>query len=294
MLEHLNETDQLPARAVVMGAGGFVGSQIVKQLRDKGVETVALTRKDVDLMASDAAEALAEHLDAETALIVTSAKAPCKTVDMLLDNLQMMKAVCDAIQQTAPQHLVYISSDAIFSDSMEPLNEESPSGADNLHGVMHASREAMLKASTGDVPLALLRPTLIYGADDPHNGYGPNQFRRLAAAGNDIMLFGEGEERRDHVAVEDVATLAVRIVLRRSQGSLNAATGVVTSFRDVAEKVAELAGGASAVKGRPRSGPMPHNGYRAFDPAATKAAFPDFQYTLLADGLAAAQAAEGK
>jgi hypothetical protein len=27
---------------------------------------------------------------------------------------------------------------------------------------------------------------------DPHNGYGPNRFRRLAAAGQEIVLFGEG------------------------------------------------------------------------------------------------------
>jgi nucleoside-diphosphate-sugar epimerase len=37
---------------------------------------------------------------------------------------------------------------------------------------------------------------------DPHNGYGPNRFRRLAAGGEEIVLFGEGEERRDHVQVE--------------------------------------------------------------------------------------------
>ena len=31
---------------------------------------------------------------------------------------------------------------------------------------------------------------------------------------------------------------------------------------------------------------MPHNGYRAFDDAATLAAFPDFRYTQPADGFA--------
>ena len=33
----------------------------------------------------------------------------------------------------------------------------------------------------GGVPVGILRPTLVYGANDPHNGYGPNRFRRLAA-----------------------------------------------------------------------------------------------------------------
>jgi hypothetical protein len=33
---------------------------------------------------------------------------------------------------------------------------------------------------------------------------------------------------------------------------------------------------------------MPHNGYRPFDIAACRAAFPDFSYTVLNDGLARA------
>jgi len=70
---------------------------------------------------------------------------------------------------------------------------------------------------------------------------------------------------------------------------LNAATGVVTSFREIAEMVVALAANKVAIKGSPRQGAMPHNGYRPFDPAATKTAFPAFSYTTLADGLARAQ-----
>ena len=39
-----------------------------------------------------------------------------------------------------------------------------------------------------------MRSTLIYGEGDPHNGYGPNRFHRLAAAGQEIVLFGEVPE----------------------------------------------------------------------------------------------------
>ena len=46
-----------------------------------------------------------------------------------------------------------------------------------------------------------------------------------ALAGSEITLFGEGEERRDHVFIEDVAQLACRMILHKSCGSLNAATG---------------------------------------------------------------------
>jgi nucleoside-diphosphate-sugar epimerase len=128
-------------------------------------------------------------------------------------------------------------------------------------------------------PLAILRPTLIYGAADPHNGYGPNRFRRLASSGEPIVLFGEGEERRDHVHIDDVAELVVRVLFRRSKGMLNVATGTVHSFRQIAERFSKN------IKATPRSGPMPHNGYRSFDPAGTRKAFPDFRYTPLDEGL---------
>jgi nucleoside-diphosphate-sugar epimerase len=136
-----------------------------------------------------------------------------------------------------------------------------------------------------NAPLAMLRPSLLYGASDPHNGYGPNRFRRLAGAGQDIVLFGEGEERRDHVYIDDVAELLWRVLAHRSRGTLNVATGEVASFRAIAERVAKMAARPVAVRGSPRSGPMPHGGYRPFDVAATKAAFPDFRYTGLDEGL---------
>ncbi|MBF5066867.1 SDR family NAD-dependent epimerase/dehydratase, partial [Salmonella enterica subsp. enterica serovar Istanbul] len=81
-------------------------------------------------------------------------------------------------------------------------------------------------------------------------------------------------------------------LLHRSTGALNVATGTVTSFRDVATRAVELSRRSVQLSGSPRKGPMPHNGYRAFDPSATHKAFPDFVYTPLTDGMRRAQAAE--
>jgi nucleoside-diphosphate-sugar epimerase len=203
---------------------------------------------------------------------------------MLTANMIILRAMVEAFVRVRPLHLVNIGSDAVFADEPLPLTEAAPKAPSSLHGVMHAAREiafAEVKA-----PLATLRPTLIYGVADPHNGYGPNRFRRHAEAGKEIVLFGEGEERRDHVLVDDVAELALRILLQRSQGSLNAVTGQVWSFRDIAERVARLYAPVVPVRGTPREGAMPHGGYRPFDPRATRMAFPDFEYTSLPEGLA--------
>lgn len=288
MLEHLNSSAVPPRRVVVLGAAGFVGGAVCARLARDRVPVLALGRDEVDLLAADAHERLAGFLEAEDAFVAVSARAPVKNVEMLVENMLMVRAMLRALALRPVAHVVNVSSDAIFFDSAEPLSEASPAAPGSLHGVMHLARELMFRAELPS-PLAMVRPTLIYGAGDPHNGYGPNRFRRLAAGGEDIVLFGEGEERRDHVCIDDVAELIARVLVHRSSGSLNIATGTVHSFRAVADKVVALSGRKVAVRGSPRSGPMPHDGYRAFDSAATRQAFPDFCYTSLDEGLARAQ-----
>src|SRR3546814_10099827 len=152
---------------------------------------------------------------------------------MLERNIRMMNSVVGALRARPVEHAIYVSSDAVYKDSDRPLTEASCAEPGSLHGVMHLARERMLLDGAG-VPLGILRPTLVYGAADPHDGYGPNRFRRLALAGEDIVLFGDGEERRDHVLVDDLGELIRRMVLRRSTGVLNGATGAIHSFREVA------------------------------------------------------------
>lgn len=291
MLVHQNPTAVKPKRVVVIGAGGFVGGTIAGRLARDGIETVRLTRREVDLLAADGADRLAAHVRDGDSVVAASAIAPCKNPDMLRDNIVLASAIVRGLARAQLVHVVNIGSDAVFGDEPLPLVETSPRAPGSYHGVMHLAREIMFETEL-KAPVVTLRPTLIYGARDPHNGYGPNQFRRKANRGEPITLFGEGEERRDHVAVEDVAELTVRVMMRRSTGSLNVATGTVTSFREAAEQAVRLSGKDVAISGSPRRGPMPHNGYRPFDPSATKAAFPDFQYTRLADGMAQAQKME--
>jgi UDP-glucose 4-epimerase len=99
-------------------------------------------------------------------------------------------------------------------------------------------------------------------------------------------------ENADHVLIDDVAEIVRRVLMHRSRGVLNVATGSVHSFRAIAERIAALYDPPVAVRGTPRQGPMPHGGYRAFDGSACLRAFPDFCYTDLQTGLIAAMAGE--
>ncbi len=285
MLKHLNDRATLPKRVVILGAKGFVGAAASKRISQEGIPCVEIAREQIDLCTKEAAAQLAATLKPDDALVVISAKAPCKNHDMLLQNIQMMKSVCDALIKQPVQHVIYISSDAVYTDSMGKLNESSPAAPTSLHGAMHVAREKMLQSVVKENALAILRPSLLYGATDPHNGYGPNSFYRLVQSGTPIELFGQGEERRDHVYIEDVAELIYLSLLHKSYGILNITTGDVVSFYQIAELLNQFTDSAVDIKFRPRSGAMPHNGYRAFDNTVCQQAFSSFQYTSLVDGL---------
>src|SRR5204863_9626391 len=114
-------------------------------------------------------------------VVAASAKAPVKNPDMLVENMVMARAMVQALAGVPLAHVVNISSDAVYADSDRPLTESSCASPGSLHGAMHLAREVMFRELKA--PLAILRPSLLYGASDPHNGYGPNRFRRLAAKG---------------------------------------------------------------------------------------------------------------
>jgi len=289
MLSHMHVQPVKPGRVVVLGGGGFIAGAILRRMQSEGIDVIGLGRPAMDLLASGAAGRLASALKPDDTLVIASAKAPVKDVAMLRENIVMAEAVCTALRERPVAHVIYVSSDAVYKDSPKPLTEASCAEPGSLHGVMHLAREVALRQSYAG-PLALVRPTLVYGFDDPHNGYGPNRFRRLAAAGKEIVLFGEGEERRDHVDVADVAELVRLITVYRSTGIANAVSGEVVSFRELAEFAAAAFLPEVAIKGSPRTGPMPHDGYRPFDNSAVLKAFPGFRFKGWREGLTAVHA----
>lgn len=281
MLEHTSDTPTFPGRTVVIGARGFVGSHIAGRVAAAGGEVLGLGSDRLDLLTPDAGGRLAAELRPDDSVVFVSAIAPCRDAAGMVKNVTMAEAVINALKDQPVAHLVYISSDAVYADDINPVSESSYAAPSSPHGAMHLTREVLLRTGIGGVPLAILRPSLLYGAADPHNGYGPNRFRRQAEKGEQITLFGEGEEQRDHVLIDDVARLAELVLSHRSVGILNAVTGTSTSFREIAEQVVAIAG-QGEVAGTPRQNPITH---RHFDVTARIKAFPDFVPTPLADGL---------
>jgi nucleoside-diphosphate-sugar epimerase len=109
----------------------------------------------------------------------------------------------------------------------------------------------------------------------------------MAQKNGKITLFGEGEETRDHILVDDVAALTMLVLRHRSIGTLNLATGRSISYAELAKKVAATLDKPIDIIGTSRQTPITH---RHFDVTAIHKAFPTFNFTPLDKGLAKANA----
>jgi nucleoside-diphosphate-sugar epimerase len=284
MITHQNPAIRKPERVALLGARGFIGAAIRRQLEARHIPILALASADLNLAETSAVDKLAAVLKATDAVVMLAALTPDKGRDIatLMKNLAMMQNTCAAIAKTGCAHMVYFSSDAVYDSAVSRVSEDTPASPQDLYGAMHYTREIMAR-SLAKVPVLVLRPTLIYGLDDTHNSYGPNRFRRAAQKEGKITLFGGGEETRDHIHVDDVAALTVRCLLRRSTGTLNAATGTSHSFYEVAEVVTQQFKSAVEIVRTPRANPVTH---RHYDVTNTIKAFPDIRFLSLEDGVA--------
>jgi UDP-glucose 4-epimerase len=286
LIKHNEAQPRVPGRVVLLGASGFIGQDLLRYLRDAGVENLALSSTDVDLTRPEAVEKLKAIVREGDSLVIVSAITPDKGKDVgtLMRNLSMGEHVSAFLEEALLAQVIYISSDAVYADDANPVRENSCCDPSSFHGLMHLVRERMFASAlqkTG-TPYMILRPCAVYGAGDTHNSYGPNRFLRAAIKEYKISLFGQGEEKRDHVSVKDVSSLAGLCLLHRSQGILNVATGESVSFFDVAEMVTDISGERVRVEGSERANPVTH---RHFDIAAVYKAFPDFEFTPLRSGL---------
>ncbi len=288
MLNHLNEKPINPARVVVLGARGFIGHALVAALQQARIAVMPVSSADLDLTAEDAGDRVAAMLKPDDAVMLLSALTPDKGrgLQPFLSNIRMAASLCHALAKVTPSHVVYFSSDSVYPMRVGLISEDTCAEPEDLYGMMHLAREMMVKSAT-KAPVAVLCPTLVYGAEDTHNSYGPNRLRRMAHKDGKITLFGEGEETRDHILVDDVAALTMQVLRHRSIGKLNLATGRSITYAELAKKVTALFDKPIDIIGTSRQTSITH---RHFDVTALHKAFPTFTFTPLDKGLAKAHA----
>ncbi len=317
MLTHLNHSPTKPARAVILGARGFVSTYLQSWCKRNKVPFLAISSDEVDLTRIANAPRLAALLDPKDAVVMTSSIQPDKGRDYhaLMANLRMVETACMALEAAPCAQFICLSSDAVYDASKIPLDEDSTREPVDIYGLSHVAREMIVSSALGqqNLPVCILRITAIYGPGDTHNGYGPNRFVRSAIKEGRIVLFGRGEERRSHVYIDDVAEIIGRCLRWRSAGKLNVAVRQALSYKEIAEEAVRLVGGPVEITYAPRTVPIVHKPYkptqvfrflynlgrpispivhRTFVNSALFAAFPDFKFTPFEAGLAAFVASE--
>src|SRR5579863_3075593 len=287
MLVHLNGNPQTPERVVVVGSRGFIGAALVSRLRKDGVPVLPVSSAEIDLTQNSSDEALAARLRPTDAAVMLSCRTPDKGRDLgtTMQNLAMGYHFAAAAAKAACRHVVYFSSDAVYSDDTQRVSDDTKAEPGSPYGAMHLTREVLLKSAMAGV-LAVIRPTLVYGLADTHSSYGPNRFRRMRDKDGKISLFGQGEERRDHIFIDDLVELTLRVLHQRSTGMLLGVTGRSPSFGEIAALVARQSNPPAEIVHLPRANPGAPILHRHFDITGVLTAFPDMRFTAIEDGVA--------
>jgi UDP-glucose 4-epimerase len=273
-------------QVVVLGATGFLGQAIVAQLAGVGADVHGFSSSTLNLTDWAAFSVLDPLAGPETTLIFASAVTPDKgrTVDALDANLQMAMNVGRYLEAHPFRIVVYVGSDAVYPMSDGIVTESSAVEPADFYALAKYAGERVLANVCGaaKIPLLIVRPTGVYGAGDTHNSYGPNRFISQIHNERKISLFGEGDDIRDHVYVDDVAAAIVKLAASGATGVYNIASGESRSFGSVVEQLKAVSPVEFEVVNLPKSGGTSR---RDFDVSRLRSALPDLALTPFEEGL---------
>lgn len=256
-------------KALVTGGAGFIGSHLVANLQEQGLDVRVLDdfsvgRRDyltaetevIEGDVRDAAACLAAcqdidvvyHLAARVA-VRSSAEACFEDCDT---NVVGTLRLLDAARQSKVRRVVLASSMAVYSESSPNtlIAEDYPAVPLSPYGVGKLAAEHYVRVlcETHGIEHVILRLFNTYG---PRQQYTPyvgviTIFVNRCLQGLPCTIFGDGQQCRDFVAVEDVAqAFCLAGTTPQAAGqTFNIGTGDSTSVKTLAEWIIEALGGS--------------------------------------------------
>lgn len=301
-------------KVLVTGGAGFVGSHVVDRLVRGGhrvavVDNLSTGRRthvppDVplhvcDLRSPRLAEVVATEAPEAVVHVAAQAAVSRSVADPVYDasvNVLGTLMLLEACRRAGVHRLVYTSTGgAAYGDTpVLPTPEDHPTRASSPYGVSKVAAERYLEvwAALHGGRVLSLRLANVYGPrQDPRGEAGVVAiFSHRLLRDEPCVIYGDGEQTRDYVFVEDVAE-AVERALGRPEvtGVLNVGTGVETSVNELYRRLARAAGVARPpVYAPPRPGEQRRS---VLDPSRAKAQLGWAAGTPLDEGLARTLAA---
>lgn len=263
---------------VVTGGAGFIGSQLVKGLNERGREDILVVDdlRRGEKFANLAAARIADYMDKAEFRRYIGARdgfpgyfsadiefifhqGACSTTTerdgqyMLDNNYTYSKEILHfAMQHSTP--LVYASSAAVYgasADFAEAPANECPVNVYAYSKLLFDNYARARAAATG-VRLVGLRYFNVYGPGEAHKGAMASvmfHFNRQLNATGRLQLFegghgyANGEQRRDFIFVEDVVKVNLWMMDHPAvSGIFNVGTGRANTFNSIARAVIDWHG----------------------------------------------------
>ncbi len=248
---------------VVTGGSGFIGRAVLAELERRRVAAA-----NVDLVAPRTAtpaewielDIRGDGLGAALArlrpsAVIHLAARPTVTaygpaaVDAETVNVGGTVRVLEACREAGVPRFVLASSAAVYGDAgAEAIPETRPPAPRSAYGASKVAAEAYAWAyvRAAGLQAAVIRPATVYGPwqRPTLEGAACAAFADALAGGRQGTIFGDGEQTRDYIYVDDVAAAfvdaATQVAARN--GIYNAGTGRRISIRGLYAAIARAAG----------------------------------------------------
>lgn len=259
MLETANSTDSKKAisRALVTGAGGFIGTSLITKLVREGVFVIAVGHRPFELPVSCRKEildlscpgALDPFLTDDTTIFHLAARAsvPQSVEDPRLDfsiNLANTFEVLESAR-TAKAKVIFPSTASIFdSTNPLPLSERGIVRPSSPYGASKAACEAYCFAYSHcyNVDIRIVRLFSVYGV-------GMKQFaiydiiKKIEKTSAEISIVGDGSQIRDYLYIDDCIEGLITICQYGKSGEdYHLADGNPVTILELTKKIASLMG----------------------------------------------------
>ncbi|MCO4753032.1 MAG: NAD-dependent epimerase/dehydratase family protein [Bacteriovoracaceae bacterium] len=202
-------------KILVTGGGGFLGTEICKQLLAKGHEVSAASRSKYPHLIEMGVEAInidlssaSPDLDGFDAIIHTAAKAGVwgKSSDFYKNNFLATSNIANAAKEAGIKYFIYTSSPSVVfgKDDLENANE-SLAYPDKFYTDYSKTKamaeELVLGLNDSSFKTVAIRPHLIWGEGDPH--LVPRILEKSKA--QKLKIVGEGTNLVDVIHVKNAA-----------------------------------------------------------------------------------------